>query len=138
MMEEEKNELLSIQNTFFNPIKTWMEQHKDKTFTLEGKPQNLVDKTILESFKHIILNTSNVTTVTELSYNAEMAIMEEGVPEASLCLLAQLTLIIKLLDYMTMGQNVHSQKQLTGYQVMLSTMRKQVCLFIISNETIIT
>lgn len=80
MMEEEKNELLSIQNTFFNPIKTWMEQHKDKTFTLEGKPQNLVDKTILESFKHIILNTSNVTTVTELSYNAEMAIMEEGVP----------------------------------------------------------
>ena len=58
--------------------------------------------------------------------------------EASLCLLAQLTLIIKLLDYMTMEQNVHSQKQLTGYQVMLSTMRKQVCLFIISNETIIT
>jgi hypothetical protein len=57
-----------------------MEQHKDKTFTLEGKPQNLVDKTILESFRHIILNTSNVTTVTELSYNAEMAIMEEGVP----------------------------------------------------------
>ena len=79
MMEEEKNELLSIQNAFFSPIKTWMEQHKDKTFTLEGKPQNLVDKTILESFRHIILNTSNVTTVTELSYNAEMAIMEEGV-----------------------------------------------------------
>lgn len=80
MMDEEKEELLSIQNSFFTPIKTWMEQHKDKIFTLEGKPQNLIDKTLLESFKHIILNTSNVTTATELSYSAEMAIMEGGVP----------------------------------------------------------
>ena len=68
MMEEEKNELLSIQNTFFNPIKTWMEQHEGKTFTqLEGKPQNLVDKTILGVIQthhpeHIKCNTSSNRT----------------------------------------------------------------------------
>ncbi|MGG6547063.1 UNVERIFIED_CONTAM: glycoside hydrolase family 18, partial [Prevotella sp. 15_C9] len=69
----------TTQNIFLNAVNIWKTANADKFFAFKGKPQNLIDKNILNSCKHIILDSGSATTAAELNllvYNA----LEEGVP----------------------------------------------------------
>lgn len=77
MTDEEKALYLSYQKEYFNLITSWMNSHKDKFVSFNGSPQYLQEKTFLNSCKHIILNTENVTTAAKLSVNAELAAVSD-------------------------------------------------------------
>lgn len=69
----------TTQNIFLNAVNTWKTANADKFFAFKGKPQNLIDKNILNSCKHIILDSGSATTAAELNLLVDNA-LEEGVP----------------------------------------------------------
>ena len=69
----------TTQNIFLNAVNTWKTANADKFFAFKGKPQNLIDKNILNSCKHIILDCGSATTAAELNLLVDNA-LEEGVP----------------------------------------------------------
>ncbi|MDR1884204.1 MAG: glycoside hydrolase family 18 [Prevotella sp.] len=79
MTEQEKKEYISNETAYIGIVTGWMNTHKNKSVVFEGKPQNLVDKTILNSCKHIIIPTADVKTGSMLTYNITMASVD-GVP----------------------------------------------------------
>jgi hypothetical protein len=79
MTPKEKVEYVSNETAYIGIITSWIAAHKDKTVVFEGMPQNLVDKTILNSCEHIIIPTANATNSSLLTYNIAIAAVE-GVP----------------------------------------------------------
>lgn len=79
MTDKEKAEYISNETAYIGIVTGWMNTHKNKYVVFEGKPQNLVDKTILNSCKHIIIPTNSATNGSLLTYNVTMASVE-GVP----------------------------------------------------------
>ncbi len=79
MTEKEKVEYTSNETAYIGIISTWMAIHKDKTVVFEGMPQNLVNKTILNSCEHIIIPTTDATNGSILAYNIALAAVD-GVP----------------------------------------------------------
>lgn len=79
MSEEDKANYLADQEAFFKLIKEWYNVNNTKMIVFEGYPQFLADKSLLESCKHIILNTANVAYAGQLSVNVAEA-MVTGVP----------------------------------------------------------
>lgn len=69
----------ATQNIFLNAINTWKTNNADKDLVFKGKPQNLVDKTILNGCKHIILDSGSATTASQLDLLVSNA-LETGVP----------------------------------------------------------
>lgn len=79
MTAEEKAEYKANQEAFLGVITTWLSSNSGKTLALEGNPQNLLDKSILASCEHIILNTLDLRSEGALSVEALMA-TTDGVP----------------------------------------------------------
>lgn len=79
MTSKEKVEYTSNETAYIGIISSWMAAHEDKTVVFEGMPQNLVDKTILNSCEHIIIPTTDATNSSILDYNVALAIVD-GVP----------------------------------------------------------
>lgn len=79
MTEAEKAVYQANQEAFLSAITTWQTANSSKMLVFEGNPQNLLNKSILSSCKHIILNTSDMTTSGALSLAALMA-LTDGVP----------------------------------------------------------
>ncbi len=80
MGKEEKNQYLSDTNAFIGIIQAWSERITDKWLVFEGKPQNLLDKTILNACKHIILfGTIDATNSGKLDYEI-LSALTNGVP----------------------------------------------------------
>ena len=69
----------ATQNIFLNAVNTWKAANVDKFFAFKGKPQNLIEKTILNSCKHIILDSGSATTAAGLNLLVNNA-LEDGVP----------------------------------------------------------
>lgn len=67
------------QEVFLTKIKEWVALNPDKMFVYEGTPQNLIDKTILDLSKYVVLRTFDVHTNYGLTYRVNMA-LREGVP----------------------------------------------------------
>lgn len=59
----EKNELAAMQSMIFGKVNTLISGRTDKLFVFEGMPMNVIDKSYLEPFRYIILNTSTCTGV---------------------------------------------------------------------------
>lgn len=79
MTDPEKEIYILNENTFINTIQNWSEAHKDKIIVFEGKPQNMVNNTILSSCRHIIISGIEATNANKLSYNILTACVD-GVP----------------------------------------------------------
>lgn len=79
MTDAEKEAYQKEQEAFLNEITTWYNNNTNKIISFEGNPQNLINKTILQSCKHIILNTATVGTSSQLSIETLKASVE-GVP----------------------------------------------------------
>lgn len=71
-----KNELEEYTNNeklFIGMIGDWCKRRKDKIMVFQGRPQNLVDKSILANCKLIILPSEDATNKDLFSYKIEMA-----------------------------------------------------------------
>ena len=79
MNEEDKAIYTEMQNIFLNAMLTWKSQNSNKVLSFEGKPQNLIDKNILNNFLHIIIDAFQITNETELNLSI-LECLETNVP----------------------------------------------------------
>lgn len=79
MTAAEKAAYQNAQEAFLQEITTWQSANSGKMMSFEGSPQFLLNKTILQSSKHIILNTLSSKSAGALSIQAMQALVE-GVP----------------------------------------------------------
>ncbi len=79
MTKEERDAYTANQEAFLSYITSWYSSNKDKMLVYEGSPQFLLDKSLLASCKHIILNTMSVASAFDLSVQALEA-SDAGVP----------------------------------------------------------
>lgn len=79
MTEAELATYTKLQTSFVSTIKQWYDAHSSKLLVFEGKPQNLLDKTILKSCQNIVIDGMSEVSVEAMAFNIEMA-MAEGVP----------------------------------------------------------
>lgn len=79
MTEDEKRIHTTYENAFIKIAQDWQERNKDKMIVFEGYPQNLIDKSILEDCKYIILPGADAKDASRLNYNLIMAAVD-GVP----------------------------------------------------------
>lgn len=90
MTDVQKKEYIANENTYIRIFKLWKEAYEDKILLFEGKPQNLVDKTILNSCKYIILSTNTAISKENVFYTISSA-AGEGVPMNRLIVTAEAT-----------------------------------------------
>lgn len=69
----------ATQTVFLNAVSTWKAGNTDKELVFCGKPQNLIDKSILGSCKHVILDSKGASTSAQLDLLVNEA-LEENVP----------------------------------------------------------
>ena len=79
MSATERAAYQATQNIFLNAINTWKSGNSDKELVFLGKPQNLLDKTILTNCKHIILDSESVSNIGQLNLLVN-GVLEEGIP----------------------------------------------------------
>lgn len=73
MGPEEKALYAARQEAFFAGVKGWYDTHADKLLFFRGKPQNLVDKGVLQLCNYIIIPTFEAISGDEMSYAVLMA-----------------------------------------------------------------
>lgn len=79
MFPNEKLEYEETETLFLGFIKGWIERNPNKWTVFEGKPQNLIDKSLLENCEHIIIPTDHAVNPSAISYEINTAITA-GVP----------------------------------------------------------
>lgn len=79
MNTDEKEAYATTQNIVLNAVKSWKSANENKMLTWQGKPQNLIDKTILNDCSHIILDIDKVTDTNQLLLTVKSA-LADGVP----------------------------------------------------------
>ena len=79
MNTDEKEAYAATQNIVLNAVKSWKSANENKMLTWQGKPQNLIDKTILNDCSHIILDIDKVTDTNQLLLTVKSA-LADGVP----------------------------------------------------------
>nr|WP_320037479.1 glycoside hydrolase family 18 [uncultured Bacteroides sp.] len=79
MTDAEKRLYIANEKVFIGMISTWYSRHQEKILVFEGKPENMVDKSILEKCKNILLPVNAVTNESLFNYTLEMS-MADGVP----------------------------------------------------------
>ncbi len=79
MTQEKLAEYAKHQNVFIGILKDWQVRNKDKDLFFEGKPQNLLDKSFLESCKYLIIPATDALSASQLDYHILLA-NAEGVP----------------------------------------------------------
>ncbi|MGV8829033.1 MAG: glycoside hydrolase family 18 [Breznakibacter sp.] len=94
MTDAEKVEYKKYHNLFVGVLKDWVERNSTKLFVFEGKPQNLLDKSILTSCKHIVLPCRDAKNGYQLDYVVQMASVE-GVPADRFIIQAEMTSLDK-------------------------------------------
>lgn len=76
MNDELKAAYTATQNIVLNAVKTWKSSNANKMLTWQGKPQNLVDKSILNDCNHIILDIDKVADTNQLLLAVQNALVE--------------------------------------------------------------
>lgn len=79
MDEEEYAEYINKENVFLGIIDDWYGQNSGLIMVMEGSPQNVVNKSLLELFNYIIIPCSDVQNGSAIVYRVTLA-LAEGVP----------------------------------------------------------
>lgn len=64
---------------FVKFAESWISSHKDKFVVFSGSPQNLIDKSLLQHAKHIIVNTDNATNASAIVRTLSLSV-DESIP----------------------------------------------------------
>lgn len=76
---EEKIIEQARQEAFTAKLSAWIAAHKEKVFIFEGTPQNLENKSLLNSCRYIVIRSFTASTPQKLSQDIRLVI-REGVP----------------------------------------------------------
>jgi len=79
MDDAEKQLYTAYEKAFIGIAEDWHERNKDKMILFEGYPQNLLNKSILEKCRYIIIPSADAGNSARLTYNI-MSANVEGVP----------------------------------------------------------
>lgn len=79
MTKAEKLEYMANENAFMGILNHWYERHADKLIVFTGKPQNVIDRKLLDQCGLIIVSCLDVKSKNQFTLNAQMAI-GEGIP----------------------------------------------------------
>lgn len=79
MDEAEKQLYTAYEKAFIGIAEDWHERNKDKMILFEGYPQNLLNKSVLEKSRYIIIPSAEAGNSSKLTYNI-MTANVEGVP----------------------------------------------------------
>lgn len=90
MNTDEKEAYTATQNIVLNAVKSWKSANENKMLTWQGKPQNLIDKTILNDCSHIILDIDKVTDTNQLLLTVKSA-LADGVPTGNIVIAVSTT-----------------------------------------------
>lgn len=121
MLPDEKEQYKQDEALFLGVFKSWLKLNEDKFLVFEGKPQNLLDKSILEDCKHIIIPTHSTTNNSAVTYNLTLA-SAEGVPTDRFIVTAQIP-------------SINPNDIETGYWANGSVAVNSMALWCISSET---
>ena len=80
MKDSEIEEMRAMQNLIFGKTLTVMNAHPGKTYILEGKPQNVLDKSILLKFDHFLFRTQYSGGITDFTTLVKQALLDPDVP----------------------------------------------------------
>lgn len=67
------------QETFIGLINQWIIENKDKIFIYEGNPEFLIDKSLLETAKYIVIHGESLSSVYDYSASVK-SVLVDGVP----------------------------------------------------------
>ena len=90
MIPEEYEVYINRENAFLKSLIGMQENSKTSLFLFNGYPQNVVDKTQLESFDYIIIPCIDATNESQLMYNV-LTSLTEGVPTDNLVISGTMT-----------------------------------------------
>lgn len=93
MSETEKIAFMQQEVDFWEPVMKWQKSHTDKIFIYQGNPQYIIDKSILEASRYIVLHNDNIQS----SYALTMQLLGAkavGVPTDRFIVLAETTSLI--------------------------------------------
>ena len=90
MTPEEYEVYINRENAFLKSLIGMQENSKTSLFLFNGYPQNVVDKTQLESFDYIIIPCIDATNESQLMYNV-LTSLTEGVPTDNLVISGTMT-----------------------------------------------
>lgn len=69
MRPEELNEYTKNETQFFQAIRDWYGQESEKILVYEGKPQNLIDPSILQNCLSILVSGKQANNVNDFTFN---------------------------------------------------------------------
>ena len=80
MREPDRSAYIATQSAFLDQVAAWKSENASKMLSFRGKPQNLSDKTLLQSCEHIILDSEGAATTPEQLTLLVKNAQAEGVP----------------------------------------------------------
>lgn len=80
MRPAELKEYIENETAFINIMNDWHKRNPEKVITYEGKPQNLINPSLLDDCISILISGKESTNANELTYNILLANVE-GIPQ---------------------------------------------------------
>ena len=82
MLDAEIEEMRTVQNIIFNKALAVMDANPDKIFIFDGRPQSMLDKSILPKFNYILIraHSSLITALIDVTITVKLALLAPGVP----------------------------------------------------------
>lgn len=116
----ETKEYSEHQNIFIGILKDWYSRNSNKELFFEGKPQNLLDKSLLKDCKYLIIPNTESSSVNKLDYTIRLANVE-GVPSDRYIVAVEMT-------------SLDSADEKTGYWVDEKTAVQGAALYVASEH----
>ncbi|MFV0589072.1 glycoside hydrolase family 18 [Bacteroides reticulotermitis] len=80
MRPDELKEYTANETAFINMVTDWHKRNPQKMISYEGKPQNLIDPSLLDDCLSILISGKEATNANALTYNLQLAV-KENIPE---------------------------------------------------------
>ncbi|GAE86495.1 hypothetical protein JCM10512_5008 [Bacteroides reticulotermitis JCM 10512] len=80
MRPDELKEYTANETAFINMVTDWHKRNQQKIISYEGKPQNLIDPSLLDDCLSILISGKEATNANALTYNLQLAV-KENIPE---------------------------------------------------------
>ncbi|MDR1719934.1 MAG: glycoside hydrolase family 18 [Dysgonamonadaceae bacterium] len=88
LKDDEIAEMQAIQDIVFGKALATMNTHPDKTYILEGRPQNVLDKSILPHFDSFLIRTQYLGGISDFTLLVKQTLLDPKVPSNSILVCA--------------------------------------------------
>jgi hypothetical protein len=84
MKDDEIAEMKAMQDLIFGKALAAISTHPGKTYILEGRPQNVLDKSILSNFNHLLIRTQYLGGISDFTLLVKQSLFDPGVPSTNI------------------------------------------------------